>query len=50
MFQVVLLEDFVIFDEVVVVGYGIQKKRNVIVVIVFFDEEVIKFIFVFSGV
>lgn len=48
--SVSLSEDSAILDEVVVVGYGIQKKRNVTAAIASLDEEAIKAIPVASGV
>lgn len=48
--SVSLAEDSAILDEVVVVGYGIQKKRNVTAAIASLDEEAIKSIPVSSGV
>ncbi|MCP9235902.1 TonB-dependent receptor [Lewinella sp. JB7] len=41
-FEIVLLEDAETLDEVVVVGYGIQKKRDVTGAIASLDDEQIK--------
>ncbi len=48
--NVSLSEDTATLDEVVVVGYGIQKKRNVTAAIASLNEEQIKAIPVASGV
>ncbi|MBB4078680.1 TonB-linked SusC/RagA family outer membrane protein [Lewinella aquimaris] len=49
-FEIVLLEDAETLDEVVVVGYGIQKKRDVTGAIASLDDEQIKKIATSSGV
>ncbi|WP_116127084.1 SusC/RagA family TonB-linked outer membrane protein [Lewinella sp. IMCC34183] len=49
-FQIVLSEDSQTLDEVVVVGYGIQKKRNVTGAISSLNDEAIKKIATSSGV